>query len=123
MSTAIIDTGTTNIAGPASAVESIYAQIPGSQPGSGQWAGYYLYRKHPSEPTYDSLADYRELACSTTVNVEFNFGGISWSMSPADFTHTQISSSQCIGAFFTSTIGQGGPSWIIGDAFLVSSHR
>ncbi|KAJ8585200.1 acid protease [Rhizopogon salebrosus TDB-379] len=100
MSTAIIDTGTTNIAGPASAVESIYAQIPGSQPGTGQWAGYYLY------------------PCSTTVNVEFNFGGISWSMSPADFTHTQISSSQCIGAFFTSTIGQGGPSWIIGDAFL-----
>ena len=34
-----IDTGTSNIAGPASVVEAIYyAQIPGSQPA---WAGYY----------------------------------------------------------------------------------
>jgi len=100
MSSAIIDTGTTNIAGPATAIASIYAQIPGSQPGTGQWQGYYTY------------------PCSTTVNVEFNFGGNSWSMSPADFTHTQISSTQCIGAFFVSTIGQGGPSWVVGDAFL-----
>ncbi|OJA13546.1 hypothetical protein AZE42_07326 [Rhizopogon vesiculosus] len=100
MSSAIIDTGTTNVAGPATAIASIYAQIPGSQPGTGQWQGYYTY------------------PCSTTVNVEFNFGSNSWSMSPADFTHTQISSTQCIGAFFVSTIGQGGPSWVVGDAFL-----
>ena len=42
-------------------------------------------------------------------------------MSPTDFTHTQLtgSSTQCIGAFFVSTLGPGGPSWVIGDAFLV----
>jgi len=45
MSSAIIDTGTTNIAGPATVIESIYAQIPGSQPGTGEWQGYYTYRK------------------------------------------------------------------------------
>ncbi|KAG1728175.1 aspartic peptidase domain-containing protein [Suillus paluster] len=100
MSTAIIDTGTTNIAGPSTAIASIYAQIPGSQLGTGSLEGYYTY------------------PCSTTVNVEFNFGGNTWSMSPADFTHTQVSSTECIGAFFVSTIGQGGPSWVIGDAFL-----
>jgi hypothetical protein len=44
-STAIIDTGTTNIAGPATAVANIYAQIPGSQAGTGQLEGYYTYRK------------------------------------------------------------------------------
>jgi cathepsin D len=48
MSGAVIDTGTTNIAGPAAAVQSIYAQIPGSQPGTGAWQGYYTYRKHQS---------------------------------------------------------------------------
>ena len=48
MSSAAIDTGTTDIAGPGTVVESIYAQIPGSQPGTGQWEGYYLYRKHQS---------------------------------------------------------------------------
>ncbi|KAG0692345.1 acid protease [Suillus ampliporus] len=100
VSTVIIDTGTTNIAGPATAVASIYAQIPGSQLGTGQLEGYYTY------------------PCSTTVNVEFNFGGNSWSMSPADFTHTQVSSTGCIGAFFVTPLGRGSPSWVIGDAFL-----
>lgn len=40
----VIDTGTTNIAGPSSAIQAIYAQIPNSSPASGQWAGYYQYR-------------------------------------------------------------------------------
>lgn len=100
ISTVIIDTGTTNIAGPASAIASIYAQIPGSQAGTGQLQGYYTY------------------PCSTTVDVQFNFGGNTWSMSPADFMHSQASTTECIGAFFISSIGEGGPSWIIGDAFL-----
>ncbi|KAG1854827.1 aspartic peptidase domain-containing protein [Suillus subalutaceus] len=98
--TAAIDTGTTNIAGPASSVEAIYAQISGSQPATGEWEGYYSY------------------PCSTTVNVEFSFGGATWSMSPADFAFTQTSSTECIGAFFEATTGTGSPTWIIGDAFL-----
>lgn len=42
---AAIDTGTTLVAGPASGIAAIYAQIPGSSPGTGQWEGYYSYRK------------------------------------------------------------------------------
>ncbi|KAG1872886.1 aspartic peptidase domain-containing protein [Suillus subalutaceus] len=99
-STAAIDTGTTNIAGPASSIEAIYAQIPNSQPATGEWEGYYSF------------------PCSTTVNVEVSFGGATWSMSPADFAFTQTSSTECIGAFFEASTGTGTPSWIFGDAFL-----
>lgn len=66
-------------------------------------------------------------ACSTTVTVELSFGGNNWTMSSADFQFASISSSECIGAFFdisttTTTVGGSStvPSWIIGDAFLVS---
>ena len=41
---AAIDTGTSNIAAPASAIQTIYSQIPGSKPATGTWAGYYQYR-------------------------------------------------------------------------------
>ena len=41
---AAIDTGTTLIGGPASEVAAIYAQIPNSVAGSGNYDGYYLYR-------------------------------------------------------------------------------
>lgn len=42
---AAIDTGTTLVAGPPSGIAAIYAQIPGSSPGTGQWEGFYSYRK------------------------------------------------------------------------------
>jgi cathepsin D len=42
---AAIDTGTTLVAGPPAGVEAVYAQIPGSQPGTGKWEGFYSYRK------------------------------------------------------------------------------
>ncbi|KAG1728181.1 aspartic peptidase domain-containing protein [Suillus paluster] len=98
--TAAIDTGTTNIAGPTSAIQAIYAQIPNSQPATGDWVGYYSF------------------PCSTTVNVELSFGGSTWSISPADFTVAQTTSSECIGAFFEADISGGSPTWIIGDTFL-----
>lgn len=41
---AAIDTGTTLVAGPPAGIEAIYAQIPGSQPGTGNWKGFYSYR-------------------------------------------------------------------------------
>ncbi|KAI6108840.1 aspartic peptidase domain-containing protein, partial [Pisolithus croceorrhizus] len=97
---AAIDTGTTLVGGPSSAIQNIFAQIPGSQPGTGSWAGYYSY------------------PCSTEVNVAISFGGPSWSVSPADFRLTQISSSDCIGAFFELSSGSGAPSWVVGDTFL-----
>lgn len=48
---AVIDTGTTLVAGPASGIAAIYAQIPGSSPGTGQWEGFYSYR----QPLYLSV--------------------------------------------------------------------
>ncbi|KAG1728147.1 aspartic peptidase domain-containing protein [Suillus paluster] len=95
-----IDTGTTLVGGPSSIISEIYAQIPGSQPGSGSWQGYWTY------------------PCSTSVNIAISFGGPSWPISPADFRLTSISSSQCIGAFFELSTGGSAPTWIIGDTFL-----
>lgn len=41
---AAIDTGTTLVGGPSSVMQNVYAQIPGSQAGSGNWKGYWTYR-------------------------------------------------------------------------------
>jgi len=39
-----VETGTTLIGGPTAAISAIYAQIPGSQPLTGDLAGYYGFR-------------------------------------------------------------------------------
>jgi len=41
---AAIDTGTTLIGGPAAQVAAVYAQIPNSVAGTGNYESYYLYR-------------------------------------------------------------------------------
>ncbi|KIK76727.1 hypothetical protein PAXRUDRAFT_835246 [Paxillus rubicundulus Ve08.2h10] len=73
---ATIDTGTTLVAGPSSSIAGIYAQIPGSSPGT---------------------------ACTPEVNVEISFGGPSWAISPADlqFQILGIFSNYYFGAFFS----------------------
>lgn len=43
---AAIDTGTTLIGGPSDAVSAIYDQIEGSEALTGQYDGYYAYRKY-----------------------------------------------------------------------------
>ncbi|KAG2142885.1 aspartic peptidase domain-containing protein [Suillus bovinus] len=95
-----IDTGTTLVGGPSSAIQNIFAQIPGSQAGTGNWQGYWMY------------------PCNTAVHVSISFGGPSWPISPADFQLTKISSSQCVGAFFELNTGGSAPNWIVGDTFL-----
>lgn len=40
-----IDTGTTLVGGPTAAIQALYAQIPGSAPGTGNYEGYFTYRK------------------------------------------------------------------------------
>ncbi|KAH7918206.1 acid protease [Leucogyrophana mollusca] len=99
---AAIDTGTTNILGPDSAIQAIYAQISGSEPATGDWEGYYTY------------------PCSTEVNIALSFGGPNWTISSADFKLTELSSGSCIGAFagFGSNGGMDTPAWIVGDTFL-----
>ncbi|KAH8991661.1 acid protease [Lactarius akahatsu] len=102
-SLAAIDTGTTLVGGPAAQISALYAQIPGSAPGTGNYEGYYTY------------------PCSTTVNVALSFGGQSWSISPSDFELTQLSDSLCLGGFFELSSSQSSSSsvsWIVGDTFL-----
>jgi cathepsin D len=41
-----IDTGTTLVGGPSDAISAIYAQIPNSVEGTGNYEGYYMYREH-----------------------------------------------------------------------------
>ncbi|KAI9451913.1 aspartic peptidase A1 [Lactarius psammicola] len=103
-SRAAIDTGTTLVGGPSAQISELYAQIPGSTAGTGNYEGYYIY------------------PCSTTVNVALSFGGQSWSISPDDFRLTELSNNQCLGGFFELSSSQSSTSssvgWIVGDTFL-----
>jgi len=96
-----IDTGTTLIAAPLSIAAALYQAIPNSQAGSGQYEGYFFY------------------PCSTKVNVSLTFGGTSYPIQQSDFEAFQVEQNQCVGAVFAVDMsGNGGPQWIVGDAFL-----
>ncbi|SPO27532.1 related to cathepsin d (lysosomal aspartyl protease) [Ustilago trichophora] len=104
---AAIDTGTTLIGGPASAIRAFYSQIPGSRSAaSAGMSGYYLF------------------PCSTNLNIQFTFGGKSWPMSSQDFnlgSFPYTNSQTCLGALFEIDLGSssyGVPQWIVGDSFL-----
>jgi cathepsin D len=97
---AAIDTGTTLVGGPTDAIASIFAQIPNSQAGTGDLAGYYLY------------------PCSTSVTVTMTYSSRTWTIDPADFLLMRASSTLCVGAFFALSLSGSAPSWIIGDTFL-----
>ncbi|KAJ6518768.1 aspartic peptidase A1 [Mycena sanguinolenta] len=99
---AAIDTGTTLVGGPPDQIAAVFAQIPDSQPGTGNFDGYYLY------------------PCSTTVTVTLSFGGSTWAVSPADFLlqKADTAGQTCVGSFFALTTGDSAPPWIVGDTFL-----
>jgi cathepsin D len=99
-----IDTGTTLIGGPSEVIKAIFADIPGSAPGTGDYEGYYTY------------------PCDQDIHLSLTFGsGPAWDISPADFMLTQVTQKQCVGALFSlDSSGNSGPSWIMGDTFLVS---
>ncbi|KAF8757931.1 peptidase A1 family [Rhizoctonia solani] len=97
---AAIDTGTTLVGGPTSAIAAIFAQIPNSEPGTGDLEGYYLY------------------PCSTSVTITMTFSSRTWSIDPADFLLMRNSNTMCVGAFFALNLSGSAPSWIVGDTFL-----
>jgi len=97
---AAIDTGTTLIGGPASQVAALYALIPNSARGSGNFDGYYTY------------------PCSTTVSLSISFGGRTWPVSSEDFILARTTGNQCLGAVFEYSGASSGPAWIVGDTFL-----
>ncbi|KIM44828.1 hypothetical protein M413DRAFT_363610 [Hebeloma cylindrosporum] len=97
---AAIDTGTTLVGGPPEFISQVFAQIPGSAPGTGNFQNYYTY------------------PCASAVNVSLSFGGKSWTVSPADFQLSRLTRTTCLGAFFALSTGSSAPSWIVGDTFL-----
>ncbi|KAF8517900.1 aspartic peptidase domain-containing protein [Hysterangium stoloniferum] len=97
---AAIDTGTTLVGGPPSAIQAIFAQIPNSSPGVGDYQSYWVY------------------PCDTTVQVQLSFGGRTWNIDPLDFKLAELQQNQCIGAFFELEMSGSAPAWIMGDSFL-----
>jgi len=79
-----IDTGTTLIGAPGSVTTALYASIPSSSPGTGQYEGYYFY------------------PCSTPISLQLTFGGVSWSIQQSDFQAFQVSPGQCVGSVFAT---------------------
>lgn len=101
---AAIDTGTTLIGGPTDVVKEIFSGIPGSAPATGDFKGYYTY------------------PCDQPVTLSISFGGQMWTVDAEDFMLTQVSPKHCVGALFSLGMNDGsGPSWIMGDTFLVST--
>lgn len=99
----VIDTGTSLIGMPQSAVTAIYARIPGSAPFQSQ--GLYEY------------------PCATNVQLSFTFGGIDYPMQSSDFNNGPSSSSgkTCVGAVFALASQNGQEQVIFGDAFRQSA--
>ncbi|KAJ7853603.1 aspartyl protease [Mycena leptocephala] len=97
---AVLDTGTTAIAGPPADVQAIWAAVPGSSPVTNP-NGFYQF------------------PCDTDVNVTVSFGGRTWPISSVDMNLGAISGSTCLGAIFGLTPGStSSPPWIFGVAFL-----
>lgn len=110
-SLAAIDTGTTLIAAPSTVAAAIWAQVPGSEALTGEYAGLYAF------------------PCTTDVTVTISFGGSTWTINPADMNLGSISTTtsaattqMCAGGIFDigTSVGSGSnvPTWIIGDTFL-----
>ena len=123
---AAIDTGTTLVGGPSEYIAQIFAQIPGSNPGTDVYQNYYTYRGFlfislSPLPSVSYANPPELLACDTTVSVQMSFGGKYWTIDPADFRLQKITATTCLGAFFVMETGSSAPAWIVGDTFLVRS--
>ncbi|KAL8283138.1 hypothetical protein RQP46_005916 [Phenoliferia psychrophenolica] len=101
----VIDSGTSLIGAPASAVAAIYAQIPGS-----------------SAISLDGEAGYYSYGCDTSVNLTFTFGGVQYAIPSSNFNsgYADNQGSTCLGAIFE--LDSGSLPWIIGDSFLVGVY-
>lgn len=126
--TAAIDTGTTLIGAPTTAVTSIWSSIPGAQPLTGQMSGFWEFRTYFHAPLFslcvgDLIPSYHNTACNANLNVSMSFGGPSWPISAADMSIGTNPDGSCVGAIFDLQLGSAingpTPSWIVGDTFLV----
>ncbi|KAF8640951.1 hypothetical protein AX17_000598 [Amanita inopinata Kibby_2008] len=97
----IIDSGTTIMYGPPSAVKQVYSKIPGAT-------------------LYDSQNGYYSFPCNSVPSVSFNWGGKDWVISAANFNLGTVSSgsSECVGALAGQDLGLGTDVWLLGDSFM-----
>ncbi|CAD6893788.1 unnamed protein product [Tilletia caries] len=94
---AVIDTGTTLIAGPPNLIAAFYDLIPNSQPIDG---GFYVF------------------PCDTTVELSFTFDGTTYDVDPRDFNFGAVGQGYCVGSLFEENLGSSAPQFIVGDTFL-----
>jgi len=97
----IIDSGTTIMYGPPSAVQSLYAKVPGAT-------------------LFDSSNGFYSFPCSSVPSISFSWGGKNWAISAANFNlgSTQDGSSNCVGALAAQDLGFGDNVWLLGDSFM-----
>jgi len=102
--TAAIDTGTTLIGGPSTAVTAIWSSVPGAQPLTDQMPGFWSF------------------PCDPNLSISMSFGGPSWPISAADLSLGTNTAGLCVGAIFDlqqgTTNSASDTSWIVGDTFL-----
>lgn len=110
----VIDTGTTIMYGPSSAVEKFYEAVPGSK-------------------VYNSSEGSYSYPCNSPPTVGFTWGGKTWAVSSAkyyvhlsvltrvltssffSFNLGTIEGGNCIGALSGQDIGLGNNVWLLGD--------
>ncbi|OBZ70908.1 Aspartic protease [Grifola frondosa] len=97
----IIDSGTTIMYGPPSAIKTLYSKVPGSA-------------------VYDSANGYYSFPCTSVPSVSFSWGGQNWAISAANFNlgETSSGSGQCVGALAGQDLGLGNNVWLLGDSFM-----
>ncbi|THU88980.1 acid protease [Dendrothele bispora CBS 962.96] len=96
----IIDSGTTIMYGPPSAVSTFYKSVGGK--------------------LFDSSEGFYSFPCSSIPTVSFSWGGKSFSVSSANFNlgTTEDGSSDCVGALAGQDLGLGDDVWLLGDSFM-----
>ncbi|EKM60385.1 uncharacterized protein PHACADRAFT_246265 [Phanerochaete carnosa HHB-10118-sp] len=97
----VIDSGTTIMYGPPSAVKTFYAAVSGSK-------------------LYDSEEGYYSYPCNSPPTVGFSWGGKTWDVTSANFNlgETESGSSECVGALAGQDVGLGDNVWLLGDSFM-----
>ncbi|OJT10594.1 Aspartic protease [Trametes pubescens] len=97
----IIDSGTTIMYGPPSAIKTFYSKVSGSA-------------------VYDSENGYYSFPCKSAPSVSFSWGGKKWAITADNFSlgETSTGSGKCVGALAGQDIGLGSNVWLLGDSFM-----
>ncbi|KAJ7596647.1 acid protease [Mycena floridula] len=97
----IIDSGTSIMYGPPSAVKAFYAKVSGST-------------------LFDEANGYYSFPCDAPPAAAFSWGGGQFAISAVNFNlgTTEEGSSDCIGSLVAQDLGLGDNVWLLGDSFM-----